>query len=149
MLHFEKKLLGILEKSLDGFEALESTRRLTSGASRITFEVSTICKGKPKKLALRINPADLNEDGLMCQRIAPSVEAKVMKVARSAGIPTPKIIYIFDEEDNLGEGYLMDWMEGESVGSKIARGEEFKEIRPVLAKQCGQILGRLLSLIHI
>ena len=146
MLHFEKKLLGILEKSLDGFEALESTKRLTSGASRITFEISTICKGKPKKLALRINPADLNEDGLMSQRITPSVEAKVMKLARSAGIPTPKIIYIFDEEDNLGEGYLMDWMEGESVGSKIARGEEFKEIRPVLAKQCGQILGRLHSI---
>ena len=50
MQHFEKNLLGILEKSLDGFEALESTKRLTSGASRITFEISTICKGKPKKL---------------------------------------------------------------------------------------------------
>ncbi len=123
MLNFKKKLLSVLKKSLDGFETLESTKRLTSGASRITFEVSTICKGKPKKLALRINPADLNEDGLMSQRIAPSSEAEVMKLARSAGIPTPEIIYIFDEEDDLGEGYLMDWMEGESVGSKISRGE--------------------------
>lgn len=146
MLNFKKKLLSVLKKSLDGFETLESTKRLTSGASRITFEVSTICKGKPKKLALRINPADLNEDGLMSQRIAPSSEAEVMKLARSAGIPTPEIIYIFDEEDDLGEGYLMDWMEGESVGSKISRGEEFKAIRPVLAKQCGQILGRLHSI---
>ena len=146
MLNFKKKLLSVLKKSLDGFETLESTKRLTSGASRITFEVSTICKGKPKKLALRINPADLNEDGLMSQRIAPSSEAEVMKLARSAGIPTPEIIYIFDEEEDLGEGYLMDWMEGESVGSKISRGEEFKAIRPVLAKQCGQILGRLHSI---
>jgi len=146
VLNFKKKLLSVLKKSLDGFETLESTKRLTSGASRITFEVSTICKGKPKKLALRINPADLNEDGLMSQRIAPSSEAEVMKLARSAGIPTPEIIYIFDEEDDLGEGYLMDWMEGESVGSKISRGEEFKAIRPVLAKQCGQILGRLHSI---
>ena len=82
----------------------------------------------------------------MSQRITPLTEAIVMQLARSAGIPTPEIIYIFKEEDDLGEGYLMDWMEGESVGSKIAKGEEFKEIRPVLATQCGQILGRLHSI---
>ena len=145
-MHFEKNLLSILEKSLEGFETLVSTSRLTSGASRITYEITTICKGKQKKVALRINPRDSNKDGLMSQRIAPSSEAKVMELARSAGVPTPEIIYIFDRSDNLGEGYLMTWMDGESLGSKIARGQELQSVRPILAKQCGQILARLHSI---
>jgi len=40
----------------------------------------------------------------------------------------------------------MEWMDGESVGSKITRAEEFKRIRPTLARQCGTILARIHSI---
>ena len=140
---FETSLTKILKRQISDFRKLLEINRLTSGASRITFEVLILCTGKKKRLALRLNPTDENTDGLMSQRISPSTEAMVMKQARSAGVAAPKIVYILRQSDNLGEGYLMEWMNGESIGSRIVKGIEFKSIRPTLAAQCGHILAQI------
>ena len=37
----------------------------------------------------------------------------------------------------------MEWLDGETLGARIVRGEEFAAIRPRLARQCGEILARI------
>jgi len=37
----------------------------------------------------------------------------------------------------------MEWLDGETLGPRIVRGDEFAAIRPQLARQCGEILARI------
>ena len=99
---FEKRLIKVLRKEVGDFKKLLRVDRLTSGASRITFEVVISTSRGQRRLALRLNPSDGNTDGFMTQRITPIAEAKVMAIARSVGVPTPKITYILENKDELG-----------------------------------------------
>jgi aminoglycoside phosphotransferase (APT) family kinase protein len=43
-------------------------------------------------------------------------------------------------EDALGEGFVMERLEGETLARRILRDAEFEAARPRLARQCGEIL---------
>ena len=43
------------------------------------------------------------------------VEALLMQSARSVGVPEPEVFYVLREEDNLGDGFIMEWLEGEAL----------------------------------
>jgi aminoglycoside phosphotransferase (APT) family kinase protein len=47
------------------------------------------------------------------------------------------------EDDGLGQGFVMAFVEGETLGGRIARGEALGAVRPRLARQCGEILARI------
>ena len=57
-------------------------------------------------------------------------------------MPVPQVYYIFKDGDGLGEGFVMQWLEGETLGSRIARMPQSKMPQP-LAYQCGQLLARI------
>jgi aminoglycoside phosphotransferase (APT) family kinase protein len=69
-----------------------------------------------------------------------------MRCAREAGVPEPEVHHVLEPEDGLGEGFLMEWLEGETLGARIVRGEALAGVRPRLARQCGEILARLHSI---
>ena len=71
------------------------------------------------------------------------VEALLMQSARAAGIPEPEIFHVFTREDGLGDGFIMEWLEGETLGGRIVRSPEFEKVRPELARECGRILARI------
>jgi aminoglycoside phosphotransferase (APT) family kinase protein len=50
---------------------------------------------------------------------------------------------MLDEADGLGTGFVMNRVEGETVARKIFRDDRFAAARPVLARQCGDALGRI------
>ena len=58
-------------------------------------------------------------------------------------MPEPAILYVFEEHDGLGDGFLMEWLEGETLGARITRAPELDNIRPQLARQCGEVLARI------
>ena len=68
-------------------------------------------------------------------------EASIISAAE-AGIAVPKISFICDEGDGIGEAYVMDFIEGETIARKILRDGEFDNA-PSLAAQCGAMLGAL------
>ena len=43
--------------------------------------------------------------------------------------------------DDLGSGFVMDHVAGETVARKILRDEAFASVRPKLARQCGEACG--------
>ena len=51
--------------------------------------------------------------------------------------------YVLTEADGLGEGFIMQWLEGEALGARIARAPEFEAVRQNLAFECGQIMARI------
>ena len=67
-------------------------------------------------------------------------EAVLMQLAYDAGVPSPKVLHVLNAEDELGTGFIMQRVAGETIPRKILRDEEFASARPKLARQCGEIL---------
>ena len=141
-LDIKDTLQRILYKQINGFRNLSSCERLSGGASQETYRIVLDTDAGQRKLAMRRvpggipKPTDDHGPGLIA-------EAKLMRLSREADVPEPEVIYVPAPEDGLGEAFIMEWLEGETLGARIVRAEEFAEIRPHLAYQCGQILARI------
>ena len=135
--------LGAVLKRLAGFEWLVSCDRLSAGASRETYRLQVVMNGAERTLALR----RAEGDGQSAMGSGPglNVEAQLFAAARGAGVPGPEVLLVLQPEDQLGAGFVMEWIAGETLGGRIARAPEFVETRKTLARECGEILARLHS----
>ena len=142
MTDFSHSLARVLTRVMPEFVSLEKCARLSGGASQETYAVDIITRDGPRRLALRRAPGgevdarDYGGPGL-------AIEARLMTLARNAGVPAPEIIHVLDSGDGLGDGFVMEWLAGETLGARIVKGEEFTEVRRRLAFQCGEILARI------
>jgi aminoglycoside phosphotransferase (APT) family kinase protein len=75
--------------------------------------------------------------------VTPSVEAELLELASFAQVPVPKVIESLQSTDGLGDGYLMEWLEGETMGQRIVKLPELEAAREKLAFECGQALARI------
>lgn len=139
---FDTKLSAVIAKCVAGFEELVSADRLSGGASQETYRIDIQANGRKKTLALRRAPSG-EEDAASTSAPGLEVEAKLFDVARQAGVPEPEVHHVLTEADGLGAGFLMEWLEGETLGARINKIPELDEIRPKLAHECGQILARI------
>lgn len=140
MNEFEQRLADCLAKTLPDFRALVSAKRLSGGASQETYRVEIEAADGPRTLAVRRAAEGIGDAS---QGPGLAGEAELFRVARQAGVPEPEVHHVFREDEGLGEGFLMEWLEGETVGGRILRSKELEEVRPKLAFQCGEILARI------
>ncbi|HVN84789.1 MAG TPA: phosphotransferase family protein [Candidatus Binatia bacterium] len=132
----------MLAERVAGFRALESCERLSGGASQETYRVVIETVEGPRKLAMRRAPGGQKYSFSGAGPGLPT-EAKLLSTARAAGVPEPAILHVFEERDGLGDGFLMEWLEGETLGARITRAPELDAVRPQLARQCGEVLARI------
>lgn len=140
---FDRALGRILERTIDGFEALVAAERLSGGASQETYRITVRAGGAERCLCLRRSPGGIVREPAPGH---PSVatEARLMQAARAAGVPEPEVYAVLDPEtDGLGEGFLMEWLEGETLGARINKSPELARARESLAEACGRTLARL------
>ncbi|QFU75272.1 phosphotransferase family protein [Halioglobus maricola] len=132
----------VLAREVAGFKSLLSCKQLTAGASQETFRIQLETDDGERLLALRRCPPTLAGKSVPGQ-LALSTEAHLLRLAASAEIPVPELVYLLQAEDCLGDGYLMEWLEGETLGQRIVRSEAYAAVRPRLARQCGEALARI------
>ncbi len=142
---FEGRLDTVLRREIGGCERLLDVERLSGGASQETWRLRIETSEGLRDLCLRRSPGGAGEPDRAVERSAPGLrtEAKLMRVARAAGIPEPEVHYVLAPEDELGAGFVMEWLDGVTLGARIVRSPDLADIRPKLARQCGEILGRL------
>jgi aminoglycoside phosphotransferase (APT) family kinase protein len=63
-----------------------------------------------------------------------------MQLAYDAGLPSPRVLHVLEPQDELGTGFVMSRVEGETIPRKILRDEKFSQARPKLARQLGNAL---------
>jgi aminoglycoside phosphotransferase (APT) family kinase protein len=153
---FTAALEKVLSRELAGYQSLLSCQQLTAGASQETYRIiieekpaeedSIERKGGERQLALRRSQPSLEGDSSV-GGISLATEARLFQLAGAAGIPGPAISYVLVPEDGLGSGFIMEWLVGETLGQRIVRAEALAGIRPRLARECGQILGRIHALV--
>tara|TARA_E500000331_G_scaffold6858_1_gene6676 strand:+ start:3829 stop:5256 length:1428 start_codon:yes stop_codon:yes gene_type:complete len=137
----------ILKTSVPGCQSLVSFERLSGGASQETYRITVETSAGTELLAMRRavggtfradKPADpqLRQPGL-------DIEAALMKAAVGHGVPAPKVHHILTRDDGIGDGFIMEWLEGEALGTHIVRNEEYAQLRPRLAYECGKAIARI------
>lgn len=142
---FDAALTTVLDRQLPGFRRLIACEQLTAGASQETYRVSIEGEEGEQLFALRRSPPALQEASNVAT-VSLATEARLLQLAGSGGVPGPRVHYVLQPEDGLGDGFLMDWLRGETLGQRIVRAPELESVRPRLARECGRILGRIHAL---
>ncbi len=140
---FGNSLRDTLSRTVDGFRELLSCDRLSGGASQETYRIVVATADGERRLAMRRTPGGLPTERGMLGGAGIRTEARLMQCAHEAGVPEPHVYRVLEPSDGLGEGFLMEWLEGETLGARIVRSDELREVRPTLARQCGEILARI------
>ncbi|MFA7261385.1 MAG: phosphotransferase family protein [Caulobacter sp.] len=121
-----------------GGTAITGLRRLSGGASQETWAFS-LDTGRP--LILRRKPPGTGSVTGLATPLA--TEAALIRAAAKQGAPVPEVLAICDPGSDVGEAYVMAAVEGETLGKRIARDDNFAAIRPKLAFQCGEALAKI------
>ncbi len=142
---FDARLEAVLVREVAGCRGLASVERLSGGASQETYRITVETSSGRQRLCMRRAPGGVRAVAGEAHGTAPGLEteALLMRLARHAGVPEPEVYYVLQPDDGLGEGFLMEWLDGEALGARIARSPELAGIRPKLAFECGRIMARI------
>jgi aminoglycoside phosphotransferase (APT) family kinase protein len=133
--------LGALAHKIDPHASgVADLRRLTAGATQEVWRFELIEDGARTPLILRRAPGG---DRVSETAVGLEVEAQLLEAAARVGAPVPAVRYVLAPEDGLGHGFIMQFVEGETLGGRIVRAEAFAEARKMLARQCGEVLARI------
>jgi aminoglycoside phosphotransferase (APT) family kinase protein len=117
---------------------IEHLRRLSGGASRETWAFDALLgDGDPHALVLRRDPG---AHGGMSER---AVEYAVLEAAARDGVAAPAVSFLLDADDELGAGFVMERVDGETIPRRILRDDAYAAARPRLARQCGEAAARI------
>jgi aminoglycoside phosphotransferase (APT) family kinase protein len=114
-------------------------KALSGGASAETWQFDVITSESRLPLVLqRMAGAEQFEASL-----DRALQAQVQAAAFKNGVPVARVQFVFDDEDNLGIGYVMSRVEGETLGPRILKLDEFAAARAAMTRQCGEILASI------
>jgi aminoglycoside phosphotransferase (APT) family kinase protein len=120
-----------------GATGVANAVRLSGGASQETWSFDIVHPDGNIGAVLRRAPIGY---GAAPGRAAGlEAEAALMQLAYDAGVPSPCVLYILQPQDELGTGFVMARVEGETIARKILRDEKFAQVRPKLARQLGAV----------
>jgi aminoglycoside phosphotransferase (APT) family kinase protein len=111
--------------------------KLSGGASQETWSFDIVHPQGDVGAVLRRSP--MGHGAAPSRAAGLEAEAKLMQLAHDAGLPSPKVMHVLEEVDDLGTGFIMQRIEGETIARKILRDEQFAKVRPHLARQLGRI----------
>ena len=49
---------------------------------------------------------------------------------------------MLEREDDLGDGFVMEWLDGITLGAKVVRDPELDKFAPTLARKSGEVLAK-------
>ncbi len=149
----EKALHEVLsEKVLTVYGAgarVESLKKLSTGASRETWSfVVVTAKTMCVPLILKRDPVVYRANGTIAKEetglgVERAVEGKLIELAEGAGVPVPGVSFYLSENEKTTSGFVMEHLQGETLGRRILREESYAAARRRLAFQCGQAAARL------
>ena len=126
----------LLEVGIEG--KVSNLEPLTGGASKEIWKFEVSNAKQPTKMILRRGSGI---EGPLAIKTAD--EARIQKEVIKVGAPVPTILAVSKNEEELGDSYIMNFVEGESIARKILRDKEYKKALPVLAYQCGEAIARI------
>ena len=125
---------------IPGATGVGGLRRLSGGASQETWSFDAQTSGQTIPLILRRRPLGPSQGDALGQALELEMEARLIVLAGDAKVPVPIVRCVLEPEDELGSGFVMERLEGETIPQRIFRDDSLADVRPRLARQCGEIL---------
>ena len=135
-------LTRLAQRKLGG-DAIAGLTRLSAGATQEIWRFGVFRGDVETPVILRRAPGGSRVSETA---IGLATEASLIEAAGRVGVPVPPVLCVLEEEDGLGQGFVMGFVEGETLGGRIARGDALADARPGLARQCGEILAHIHTL---
>jgi aminoglycoside phosphotransferase (APT) family kinase protein len=133
----EQELIRCVASFHPGATGVAGIARLSGGASQETWSFDIVHPGGNIGAILRRSPKGYGAAPTRAAGL--DAEARLMQLAHDAGLPSPKVMHVLTPEDDLGTGFIMARVEGETIARKILRDEQFAKARPMLAPQLGKV----------
>ena len=122
--------------------AISSLRRLSGGASQETWAFDAGGLDTQEALILRRAPGGVAA-ARSSEAVTLATEAALLAATASSGVPVPRVLNVSPPGSALGEAFIMNRVEGETIGRKILRDEAFASAREKLTGDCGAALARI------
>ena len=133
---------ALLERSVaswcPGATGVVGAVRLSGGASQETWSFDIVHPDGNIGAILRRAPQGYGAAPARAAGLG--AEAVLMQLAYGAGVPSPRVLHVLQPQDDLGTGFIMERVEGETIPRKILRDDRFAQARPKLAHQLGTVL---------
>ncbi|HEY3832000.1 MAG TPA: phosphotransferase family protein [Acidimicrobiia bacterium] len=126
-------LLPALHRGGIDAAAIDGLHRVSGGASRETWLFDATTSEGVEHLVLRRDPGRAT---LATER---STEYALLAAAYQSGVAAPRVRMLLEDSDELGSGFVMDRVDGETIPRKILRDDDFAAARPHLARDCGAL----------
>ena len=110
--------------------AVLGLQRLSGGATQETWRFEAVSPEGRTTMILRRAPSG-------------DIEARLLSAARDCGVPVPLVRHVLTSADGLGPGFIMDFIEGETLGGRIVKSEALAAARETLSRRCGEILAKV------
>jgi aminoglycoside phosphotransferase (APT) family kinase protein len=126
-------LAAACARHLGGATTIEALTRLSGGASRETWSFDAIgSDGARLGLVLRRDP------GATVGSTDRSTEYELLGAAGRAGVAVPAVRFLLDADDELGAGFVMDRVDGETIPRKLLRDDPYGTARELMVAQCAR-----------
>ena len=135
----QQGLAAFVERELGGPVVVDGLKRLPGGASREIWFFTLARPGSgPERLVLRRDtPGHVIESSR-------KLEFDLLQAAEAAGVPVPRVRWCGEGDPVLGASFfVMDFVEGETIGRKILRDAELARARELLPEQLAAAAARI------
>jgi aminoglycoside phosphotransferase (APT) family kinase protein len=113
--------------------AVEDLGRVAGGSSRETWSFMLVDGEEKRRMILRRDPPGAQRGS------DKGLEVEVLRRSAAAGVPVPEVLWTVDG------GFVMPFIDGETIGRRIVRDDAFARARPKMAAQVGEIAARIHS----
>src|SRR3979409_2441243 len=120
-----------------GATGVANSVRLSGGASQETWSFDIMHPDGNIGAILRRAPPGYGASPSRAAGL--DAEAKLMQLAHDRRAAAAAVLHVLTPQDELGTGFIMQRVEGETIARKILRDAQFAEARPILARQIGKV----------
>jgi aminoglycoside phosphotransferase (APT) family kinase protein len=132
------RLAAICARHLGEPVTIDGLRRLSGGASRESWSFDAVTEsGARQGLVLRRDP------GSTVGSTDRSTEYQLLQATAGAGVPVPTVRFLLEPDDDVGDGFVMDRIEGETIPRRLLRDDEYATAREVIVGQLGTIAAQI------
>jgi aminoglycoside phosphotransferase (APT) family kinase protein len=139
---FAQRLASAARRRFGDTARVTDLTALSGGASAETWQFDLVTSDARVPLILQ----RMAGEGQFEASLDRALQAQVQIAAFDGGVPVARVQFVFDAADNLGNGYVMQRVEGETLGPRILKLDEYAAARAGMARQCGAILARIHAL---
>ncbi|WP_078056104.1 phosphotransferase [Pacificimonas flava] len=135
------RLSALLSASCGADIGVHAMTPLSGGAASMSYALKATRGGEDYPMVLQQSFA---EEG--ARSMSRAVQAAVQTRAGRGGVPVPDILLVLTPQDGLGDGFVMAFVEGETLAPRYLRQQEYAGARAAMTDQTATALARLHSI---